>query len=84
MKYAELLNRRVFEARVATLGSMHLETMTSANSHALLLLEKGNGEEAKLMLKPALKGFNSMLGPQHRETKLCLQKLMHLKKAQGR
>ena len=65
---AKEMNEGALEAREATLGVDHLDTLNSVNNLALVLGRQGKHEEAERMHRRALEGYEQVLGPEHPDT----------------
>ena len=74
----------VLEARRATLGPKHPNTLTSMNNLALLLQAQGKLDEAKPLYVETLEARGATLGPKHPSTLTSMSNLAALLLAQGK
>ena len=81
---AGVLLRDALEARRATLGDRHPETLTSINNLGLLLQYQGKLDEAGVLLREALEARRATLGDRHPGTLTSIGSLGRLLQAQGK
>ena len=72
------------QAREATLGLEHLDTLNSISSLGLVLKSQGKYEEAEAMHRRSLKGYEKVLGPEHPHTLTSVGNLGLVLKSQGK
>jgi len=65
---AKEMGASALEAREATLGEEHPDTLTSVSHLGLVLERQGKYEEAEAMHRRDLKGSEKVLGPEHLNT----------------
>ncbi|KAH0556924.1 hypothetical protein GP486_005284, partial [Trichoglossum hirsutum] len=65
---AQEMDLNALEAREATLGAEHLETLNSINSLGVVLALQGKYIEAEAMYRRALEGEERVLGEEHPDT----------------
>ena len=65
---AEPIGRLVAQARLASLGARHPDTLRAENNLAEILLARGSISEARALLSPIVTGLVEVLGPQHPDT----------------
>ncbi|KAI9855044.1 MAG: hypothetical protein M1813_000588, partial [Trichoglossum hirsutum] len=80
---AKEMDRSALEAREATLGREHLDTLTSVNSLGLVLSKQGKYEEAEAMHRRALETREKALGPEHPDTLTSVSNLGSALESQG-
>ena len=72
------------EARKATLGAEHPDTLTSMSSLALVLQAQGKYDDAEAMNRQALEGRERALGPDHPDTLTSMSNLAMVLRKQGK
>jgi len=72
------------QAREATLGLEHSDTLNSINSLGLVLKDQGNYEEAEAMHRRGLEGLEKTLGPEHLDTLISVSNLGLVLERQGK
>ncbi|KAI9767614.1 MAG: hypothetical protein M1839_004471 [Geoglossum umbratile] len=81
---AKEMDRSALEAREATLGGEHPDTLTSVNNLASVLASQGKYEEAEVMHRRALEGYEKVLGPEHPSTLTSVSNLASVLAGQGK
>ncbi|OCK73128.1 hypothetical protein K432DRAFT_387549, partial [Lepidopterella palustris CBS 459.81] len=81
---AKEMDQAALEAREATLGTEHLDTLRSINSLGLTLQRQGKYEEAELMHQRALEGLEKAFGLEHLDTLTSMANLALTYGNQGR
>ena len=81
---AEEMGRGALEAREATLGAEHPDTLTSISNLGLVLERQGKYEEAEAMHRQALEGYKKVLGPEHTSTLDTVNNLGNLYRNHGK
>jgi hypothetical protein len=59
------MNRQALAGFKKVLGPEHLDTLTSMNNLALVLVRQGKYEEAEAMNRQTLAGYEKVLEPEH-------------------
>ncbi|KAI9764624.1 MAG: hypothetical protein M1839_005799 [Geoglossum umbratile] len=81
---AEEMDRSALDAREATLGGEHPDTLTSVSNLGLALESQGKCEEAEAMHRRALEGYEKVLGPEHPSTLTSANNLGSVLERQGK
>ncbi|KAI9768659.1 MAG: hypothetical protein M1839_003994 [Geoglossum umbratile] len=81
---AEEMDRSALDAREATLGGEHPDTLTSLSNLGLVLERQGKYEEAEAMHRQALEGYEKALGPEHPSTLTSANNLGLVLERQGK
>ena len=78
------LFREALEARRATLGDRHPDTLDSINNLGMLLQDQGKLDEAGVLYREALEARRATLGDRHSDTLDSMNNLGTLLRAQGK
>ncbi|KAI9759097.1 MAG: hypothetical protein M1840_003516 [Geoglossum simile] len=81
---AKEMGQSALEAREATLGGEHPDTLASVNSLGLVLSRQGKYEEADAMHRRALEGSEKVLGSEHPDTLASVNSLGLVLSRQGK
>jgi len=81
---AGVLLREALEAKRATIGDRHPDTLVSMNNLALLLLDQGKLDEAGVLLRETLEARRATLGDRHPRTLTSINNLGTLLQDQGK
>ena len=81
---AKEMGRGALEAREATLGAEHPDTLSSVNSLGSVLSSQGKYEEAEAMHRRAIEAKEKVLGPEHPNTLASVNNLGSVLERQGK
>ncbi|KAF2186324.1 TPR-like protein [Zopfia rhizophila CBS 207.26] len=81
---AKEMGRGALEAKEATLGAEHQDTLTSVINLGLVLSRQGKYEEAEVMHWRALEGYEKVVGPEHPFTLTSVNNLGSVLERQGK
>ena len=81
---AQEMGLSALEAREATLGAEHLDTLNSVNSIGLVLSWQGKYKEAEIMHRRALEAKERVIGSEHPSTLTSMANLASTYRNQGR
>ncbi|KAF2179981.1 TPR-like protein, partial [Zopfia rhizophila CBS 207.26] len=81
---AQEMGQNALEAREATLGLEHPDTLASVSNLGLVLESQGKYEEAEAMHRRALEGSEKMLGLEHPDTLASVSSLGLVLESQGK
>jgi tetratricopeptide (TPR) repeat protein len=81
---AKEMGRAALEAREATLGAEHPDTLSSVHNLGSVLERQGKYEEAEVMYRRALKAKEKVLGPEHPDTLASVNNLGSVLGRQGK